>query len=178
MDCPNPSRTEEFVELSSCYQRQLLGYIFTLVRNMDDAEDLLQQTNLILWRKFDEYQPGTDFIRWACHVAHLQVLTFLRRKRRDPLHCDEQLLLQLADKRLDRGNAYEHYREGLRICMNRLTTADRELLELCYDGALSIKEIGIRLDRSADSIYHSLQRIRYTLLECINRAVAREEHAL
>ena len=69
MDHPNPTRTEEFVELSSSHQRQLLGYIFTLVGNMDDAEDLLQQTNLILWRKFDDYQPGTDFIRWACYVA-------------------------------------------------------------------------------------------------------------
>lgn len=177
MDDPKASRTEEFVRLSSTHQRQLLGYIFTLVRNMDDAEDLLQQTNLIVWRRFDDYKPGTDFMRWACHIAHLQVLTFLRTRRRDPPHISEQLLAQLADKRLDRSTAYEHYRDGLRICMDRLSTSDRELLGLCYGGAISIREIAGQLGRSADSVYHSLQRIRYVLLECINRAVAREEHS-
>jgi RNA polymerase sigma-70 factor, ECF subfamily len=177
MGHPNSSRTEAFVELSTSHQRQLLGYIFTLVRNMDDAEDLLQQTNLVVWRKFDDYQPGTDFMRWACHIAHLQALAFLRSKRRDPLRLNEQLLLQLADERLERGGAYEHYREALQICMDRLSAPDRELLNLCYGEPLSIKEIAERLGRSADSIYHSLQRIRYALLECINRTVAREEHS-
>jgi RNA polymerase sigma-70 factor, ECF subfamily len=177
MDCPDPNRTEEFVALSSGPQRQVLGYIFTLVRDMDDAEDVLQQTNLVLWRRFGDYQSGTDFMRWACHVAHLQVLTFLRTKRRNPSHLDEQLLQQLADKRLARSSVYEHYRDGLKMCMDRLSTTDRDLLQLCYDGDLSIKEIAARLDRSADSIYHSLRRIRYVLLECINRAVVREENA-
>jgi RNA polymerase sigma-70 factor, ECF subfamily len=175
MDRPNPTRTEEFVELSSRHQRQLLGYIFTLVRNMDDAEDLLQQTNLILWRKFDDYQPGTDFMRWACCVAHLEAISFLRRKRRSPLHLDEQLLLQLAERRLSRAKLYEHYREGLQQCMEQLTETDRELLDLSYGGTLSTKEIAAKLNRSADSIYHSLQRIRRVLFDCITRALTQED---
>ena len=175
MGLPNPTRTEEFVELSSSHQRQLLGYIFTLVRNMDDAEDLLQQTNLILWRKFDDYRPGTDFIRWACYVAHLEVLSFLRRKRRNPLHLDERLLQQLADRRLGRAKLYEHYREALQPCMERLAEIDRELLDLSYGGTLSTKEIAAKLNRSADSIYHSLQRIRRVLFDCVTRAVTQEE---
>jgi RNA polymerase sigma-70 factor, ECF subfamily len=177
MDRLPPTRTEEFVELSSSHQRQLLGYIFTLVRNMDDAEDLLQQTSLILWRKFDDYQPGTDFMRWACCIAHLEVLSFLRRRQRDSLHLDEQLLMQLADTRLGRAKRYEQYREGLQRCRERLTATDRELLELCYGGTLSTKEIAVKLDRSADSIYHSLQRIRRVLFDCITRVVAQEERS-
>jgi RNA polymerase sigma-70 factor, ECF subfamily len=177
MEHPNTSRTEEFVELSSRHQRQLLGYIFTLVRNMDDAEDLLQQTNLIVWRKFDDYQAGTDFMRWACHIAHLQAIAFLRSKGRNPVCLNEPLLRQLTDTRVDRSGVYEHYREGLHLCMERLSSPDRELLELCYDGDASIKEIAKNLGRSADSIYHSLKRIRYVLLECINRAASREEHS-
>jgi RNA polymerase sigma-70 factor (ECF subfamily) len=178
MSRPDPSRTEEFVGLSSSHQRQLLGYIFTLVRNMDDAEDVLQEANLVLWRKFDDYQPGTDFMSWACHIAHLQVLTFLRRKRRDPLPLDELLLQQLSDKRLTRASAYQYYRDALQICRDRLSTADCELLELCYSRAVSIKEIATKLNRSADSVYHSLRRIRYVLLECVNRTVAHEDEAL
>lgn len=175
MDPVPSTRTEEFMELCSSHQRQLLGYIFTLVRNMDDAEDLLQQTSLILWRKFDDFQSGTDFMRWACSVAHLEVLSFLRRKQRDSLHLDEQLLMQLADTRLGRAKLYERYREGLRQCRERLAEADRELLLLCYGGTLSTKEVAVKLSRSTDSIYHSLQRIRRALFDCITRAVAQEE---
>jgi RNA polymerase sigma-70 factor, ECF subfamily len=176
MNQPDANRTEEFVDLLSVHQRQLLGYVFTLVRNMDDAEDVLQQTNIVLWRKFDDYQSGTDFMRWACHVAHLQSLSFLHNKFRNPLCFDETLLRQLADKRLEREGLYEHYREGLKLCMERLAAVDRQLLELCYGGTTSIKDIAETLGRSADSVYHSLQRIRITLLECINREAAREEH--
>lgn len=176
MENPNTSRTEEFVELSSRHQRPLLGYLFTLVRNMEDAEDLLQQVNLVVWRKFDDYQAGTDFMRWACHIAHLQAMAFLRSKGRDPVGLNEPLMSKLADTRVDRSSVYERYREGLRLCMERLSTSDRELLELCYAGESSIKEIAKTLGRSADSIYHSLKRIRYVLLECINRAASREEH--
>jgi RNA polymerase sigma-70 factor, ECF subfamily len=175
MGDPNLRRTEEFIELSSCHQRQLLGYIFTLVRNMDDAEDLLQQTNLVLWRKFDDYRPGTDFMRWACCVAHLQALTFLRRKRRDPLPLNESVLQQLADRRLDRSKLYEHYRDALQPCMERLAEADRELLDLSFGGRLSTKDIAAKLNRTADSIYHSLQRIRRVLFDCVTQAVAQEE---
>jgi RNA polymerase sigma-70 factor, ECF subfamily len=175
MDHPTLKRTEEFVELLSSHQRQLLGYIFTLVRNMDDAEDLLQQTNLVLWRKFDEYRSGTDFIRWACCVAHLEVLSFLRRKRRDPLRLDERLLLHLADRRLDRARLHDHYRDALQRCMERLSAADRQLLGVCYGGTSSIKEIAAKLNRSADSVYHSLQRIRRVLFDCITCAVAQED---
>jgi RNA polymerase sigma-70 factor, ECF subfamily len=175
MDQPDPSRTEQFIELLSSHQRQLLGYIVALVHNMDDAEDLLQQTNLVLWRKFDDYRPGTEFIRWACHVAHLEVLNFLRRRQRSPMRLDEQLLRQLSDQRLARGHLYQRYREALRPCMERLAEDDRELLSLCYGGALSIKDIATRLGRSADSVYHSLRRIRCALLECITRTAAHEE---
>jgi RNA polymerase sigma-70 factor, ECF subfamily len=174
----DPKRTEQFIELLSSHQRQLLGYIVALVHNMDDAEDLLQQTNMVLWRKFDDYRPGTEFIRWACHVAHLEVLNFLRRSRRSPMPLDERLLLQLADQRLDRSTIYEHYREALRLCMERLTADDRELLALCYGGALSIKDIALRLGRSADSVYHSLRRIRCILMGCITRTTAHEERTL
>jgi RNA polymerase sigma-70 factor, ECF subfamily len=169
------TRTEEFVELSSSHQRQLLGYIFTLVRNMDDAEDVLQQTNLILWRRFDDYQSGTDFMRWACYVAHLQALAFLRRKRRAPQSLDEHLLQQLAARRLDRARLYEHYHIALQLCMERLAEADRELLGHFYGGIMSAKELAAKLNRSADSIYHSLQRIRRVLFDCVTQVVAQEE---
>jgi RNA polymerase sigma-70 factor (ECF subfamily) len=85
------------------------------------------------------------------------------------------LLSQLADRRLDRGGLYEHFREALQQCMERLNASDRELLDVCYDGTDSVKDVAAKLGRSADSVYHSLRRIRGVLFECINRTAAQEE---
>ena len=37
------------------HQTQLFGYIYSLVRDLDDADDLFQQTSLVLWDKFDQF---------------------------------------------------------------------------------------------------------------------------
>ena len=37
------------------HQSQLFGYIYSLVRDLDDADDLFQQTSLVLWDKFDQF---------------------------------------------------------------------------------------------------------------------------
>ena len=70
----DPSRTEEFMRLFTHHQRHVYGYIRGLVPSLVEAEEVLQQTNLLLWEKFDQFQPGTNFRAWACKVAYLTVL--------------------------------------------------------------------------------------------------------
>ena len=55
-----------------------MGYIYALVHNMNDAEDIYQQTSVILWRKFEEYEAESDFFRWASIIARYEVLNFFR----------------------------------------------------------------------------------------------------
>ena len=56
-----PVRHAEFLRLYTKYQHRILSYIFVLVPNRTDAEDLLQDTAVLLWAKFDEFESGTDF---------------------------------------------------------------------------------------------------------------------
>src|SRR5262249_35538535 len=50
-------RHADFAEHLRQSQTRLYGYIHSLVRDLNDADDLFQQTSLILWKKFDEYDP-------------------------------------------------------------------------------------------------------------------------
>jgi len=75
-------RSEQFVRLLAECERRLFAYILALVWNVHDAEDMYQQTALELWRKFDEYQPGTNFAQWAFTIARLLVSNFHRTQRR------------------------------------------------------------------------------------------------
>ena len=71
----------QFVRLLTQHQRRVYGYILTMVVNWNDADEILQETNLRLWEEFDRFEPGTDFAAWAIRVAYYQVLTW--RKKRD-----------------------------------------------------------------------------------------------
>src|SRR5437667_11409220 len=59
--------------LMTRHQRQIFSYIYVLVPNRPDAEDLLQETSLVICEKFHEFREGTDFVAWACQIAYWRV---------------------------------------------------------------------------------------------------------
>ena len=74
-------RGDEFiVHLTAC-QNRLYAYVFSLLPDRERRRDVLQETNLVLWRKSDQFMAGTDFGAWACKVAYFEVLAERRRLR-------------------------------------------------------------------------------------------------
>ena len=165
-------QTEEFIVLFANHQRNLLKYLVTLVHNLHDAEDLLQQSALVLWQKFNTFEQGTDFFRWACRIAFLTAMNFLRTKRLKAVFLSEELLGELAAKQLDRLEKQDSYRELLPDCLKKLSRKDRELVRLCYLGVRNFAEVAAQIGRTADGVYHSLHRIRRTLFNCVRKAIA------
>ena len=90
-------RKAEFAEQLARHQSQLFGYIYSLVRDLDDADDLFQQTSLVLWDKFDQFDPSRSFVDWACGVARYEVLNFLRARSRNRLYFSDELNLALIE---------------------------------------------------------------------------------
>src|SRR5262249_39480637 len=72
----------EFAELLRRHQSQLFAYIYSLVHNFDDADDLYQQTSVVLWDKFEQFDRSKRFVPWACGVARYEVLNYLRARSR------------------------------------------------------------------------------------------------
>ena len=165
-----------FSSLLAQHQDKLYGYIHALLRNFADSEDVYQQTTLVLWKKFDEYQPNTSFFSWACRVAQFEVRNFIRRSARDHLYLSEPVWLVLAaaqEARLDSDR--DEQLEALEGCVETLPEADRHLLDDCYGTSKSFVEVARQLDRSPQSIYDALSRIRHTLAVCIKRVLARKD---
>ena len=92
-------RVEQFMALYSSHQRRLYLYAITLLPDSIDAEDVLQEANLVLWRKFGGFEPDTDFLAWACRVAFFEVQNFRRTAGRDRLMFNNDLVEQLAEER-------------------------------------------------------------------------------
>src|SRR4051812_24461539 len=73
---------KRLMALMTRHQRQVFSYIYALVPNRYDAEDLLQETSLVICEKFDEFEEGTDFVAWACQIAYWRGGGFGREEAR------------------------------------------------------------------------------------------------
>lgn len=165
---------EEFVRLFTRHQRPLFLYLLSRVPNPVEAEEILQEANIIIWRKFAQFASGTNFLAWATQIAKYEVLKYHERHQRDKLKFSDHFVEQLAEEEGEDTTHWELRREALMNCLGKLRSKDRELIERRYSpgqNGLSLAEV---LERPVNSIYQSLGRIRRTLLECIHRELNTE----
>jgi RNA polymerase sigma-70 factor, ECF subfamily len=167
-----PSRGE-FVQLLTKAQLGLLRYITALVGNTDTANNILQETNLLLWQKADEFEAGTNFDAWATKVAYWQVKAYVRDRGRDRHVFSEELVTQLAES--SEGAAeIDLTIQMLQRCLEVLRRADRELIALRYGSSFSVRQISSHLGKSPAAVKGALLRTRRALRACIERRLARE----
>jgi RNA polymerase sigma-70 factor, ECF subfamily len=170
-------RHDLFSDLIARHQGELYAYIYATVRDWDDASDLFQAVCLVLWRKFELFQPGSSFFSWARQTAQLEVRNFLRRKKPSSPVSDE-LLDALAGTVAEASSDWaESYLAALRRCRGKLKAGEEELLALRYAEDLTSRQIADRLQRPQPSVCRSLKRIRRWLLECIQGEVAQQRHS-
>jgi RNA polymerase sigma-70 factor (ECF subfamily) len=164
-----------FAALLRDSRNRIFGYLLALVQNLSDAEDLFQHTALVLWEKFDQYRPGSDFGAWATGVAHFSALNFLRRQSRRRTLFTNVVLERLAEAQSSlRDTEVSARSEALKRCLDTLSTNHRRLLTLRYHGDYSMEQIARQERRSVGSLYVALSRIRKALLSCIEQRVAGE----
>ncbi|QGJ68552.1 RNA polymerase ECF-type sigma factor [Planctomycetales bacterium 10988] len=167
-------KTEQFVQQLAKHQNRLYGYIFSLLGDHARTADVVQETNLVLWRKIDEYQPTKPFIPWAFAIAHFQVLAHLRDAKRDRVLLDEDLAETLSREAQQKVNSLDSVTESLRNCLQKLAPHSSELIQKRYFQGNSILQIAKELDRSVGSLKVALLRIRRQLAECVQQNLAEE----
>ena len=119
-----------FVALFVKNQRRIYGYILTVVPNCNEADDLFQQTSLVLWEKAAEFRPEGDFVRWACGVALNVIRNYRVKKRRDRHWFSYEMMARIADVRAEKSEWLDRMSAALGACMDELAPFDRELLVL------------------------------------------------
>ncbi len=168
------THAEEIVQLLTRYQRRLLAYIRSLIPGRADAEDVLQEVNLFVWRNAHEFQPGSNFGAWAYRIAHFHVLTWRKRQARSKVCFSEALVEQLAGTAAEQAERADDRLDALEECVRKLSTEDRELVRLRYEVGGTAAVLAERLGRTAKAVYHALNRAHLRLLACVQRALDAE----
>jgi RNA polymerase sigma-70 factor, ECF subfamily len=164
--------TAEFLELYSHNYPRLQFYLMTLLPMADDAADVLQETSLVLWKKFDTYTTGTNFFAWACKIARLQALKHRERRGKGAMMFSDELMETLAEEATEERFAPGALLRYLRQCLERLSVRDQQLVQKRYEPGMSVARLAEDIGRTANSLSKSLGRIRRNLLDCIERKQA------
>ena len=168
-----PSPHERFLQELLASQGALRAFILTLATEREFAEETLQETNLAIIRKEAEFTPGTDFRAWACSQAFFQVLSGRKRRSRQKLVFDDELVQVLAQEALPEVQHQDARQAALRYCLSLLSPPQREMLERRYAGE-SVQNIATQSGRTEAVISQTLYRLRKNLKDCIGRRMAGE----
>jgi RNA polymerase sigma-70 factor (ECF subfamily) len=171
------SKTNEFLRLLMANQKRIYAFILAMVPNHQDADDLFQETVLLMWSKFESFTQGTSFLAWGCTIARYQILNVRKRYSVRSTRFSEaamELLYRESDRFVEQ---IDSRMQALRMCIGKLAQSDHELICMRYRDEISIKSIAEQMGRSAQSIYKRITRIHDALLRCVRRAVSREGFA-
>lgn len=158
---------EGFVQLLLENERRVFTYILTLVPNVADAEDVLQEASIVLWQKFHEYKPETDFAAWASRVAFNTARTFRAKQYRCRVKFDDQLLAMVATEVEAMREELDASQLILAECVDELPPTDRDLLERRYQSGTTIKFLAAAVGRPVKGMYKAIRRIHDNLYDCV-----------
>jgi len=157
---------QEFLRHFLSSESSLRGYILTHVRDFTVAEDLLQQSALVLWQKFEQYDPGRPFLAWALGVARLEILNAARRRPgRSLVESDLDGLIVGEYLRLE--SELPLRRQLLRSCLKRLPASMTEAVRLRYEEGFNLDQIAAQLGKSLAAVKVTLHRARISLQDCV-----------
>ncbi|MDG2012895.1 MAG: sigma-70 family RNA polymerase sigma factor [Pirellulaceae bacterium] len=164
---------EQFVAELIAIQPQLYGFIVSLVTDRNEADEILQQTNLVLVRKQKNFLAGSNFGAWARAIAFHEVQTARKSFARRKLRLSTELVEQLALVAEDQSSEPKLIRSALRQCLRQLAPPQRELIKDRYSG-VAVSKLAELSNRTVGAISQELYRIRATLAKCISQRTAHD----
>jgi RNA polymerase sigma-70 factor (ECF subfamily) len=161
---------QRFLSLFLRSEREVFRYVAALVPNVADAEDIVQQTAIALWEKFDAYDPSQPFTPWACRFALNKTRQWIERRQKWQALLENGLAEELAQRREELRPEFEVRLKHLERCLNKLPEDQRSMVEGYYYRRDGIEKLAEDSGRTIAATYKMLQRIRQALQVCVENS--------
>lgn len=169
-----PMQSEEFFRLFSREDRKIYGYILALVLDVSAAEDIFQETCVILWKEFPKFDRERSFLNWANGIAFNQIRKYRRKFRNKRLIFSDTLVSELAEDVSGMLDDLSLRQLALTKCLLKLSDRERELIDAYYGDQQTAATIAERWKCSSHNIYKTIKKIRKVLFDCVNRRLSSE----
>lgn len=161
---------EEFVSRMTACQRDLRTFLLGLTPSRADADDMLQEVNLALWRKRAQYDPSQNFLRWAFGFAALEARSFRSKAAKGKLWFDDDTIESLAGDWQQSNPFRDDLQHALVQCLKKLGEVERAVVEAKYRSQASVKQIAEDSGRPVSTVYKILTRALVSLRSCVKRS--------
>lgn len=162
---------EQIVGLIARHQPEIHRYVMSLLPDRMLADDVVQETNLVLWRKAAEYDPTQAFLPWALTIAFYQVKAARRDAGRDRHIFDDSLVEILAAECREAEPAAD-LEQALEKCLQELPEKQRQLILARYAPDSSVQDLAAERRQTPTALSLALMRIRKALETCVERKLA------
>jgi RNA polymerase sigma-70 factor (ECF subfamily) len=181
MDDPTPDvsdQGEAFLRLVAEHERWLATYVYSLIPGTADADDILQESKIVMWKQFGRFERGTNFRAWARTIALHLVLNHRRSEKRRPYSVLDREFVEAVAAEIDRrSEKLDAQSDILKHCLKKLPEAHRAIVVWRYYEDCDVEQIAAKSDRSVEAVYRLLSRIRKSLSECMARQLPATSHS-
>jgi RNA polymerase sigma-70 factor (ECF subfamily) len=165
-----PAAQQDFLRVFLANEREIIRYVAALVPAIADAEEIVQQTAVVMWEKFEEYDAERPFAPWACRFALNVTRQWIARRQRWKALLDGGLAEELVLRREQLRPEFDSRLARLEQCTQKLPKEQRSLIDGYYFRRVDVEALARQAQRTVEAVYKSLQRIRRSLRDCIERA--------
>jgi RNA polymerase sigma-70 factor (ECF subfamily) len=166
-DVMRVSGSKQFLSLLMRNQIRIHTYILYRIPNRNDAEDILQDTIVVMLDKFSEYKEETNFFAWGITIARHKIMSFKQKNKTSKLIFDDSII-ELVEKETSLDfDSFQEDAEALRSCVGKLSPKYKTYLRLRYEQGLTYREIGKQIAVSMQAVYKTMVRIHVFLLNCV-----------
>lgn len=164
-------QTSEFIELFEAERKRLYAYIYAYVMDKTVADDIFQETSMILWREFEKFELGSSFTKWSNGIVFNRIRVYRRENKKHSLCLSDELLQEISSN-LDYETSSENKWNALQFCRAQLSLPDQRLYEYFYVKNLDAQSIADKSGRSIFAIRKSVHKLRKKLFDCVDRKKA------
>lgn len=168
-------KTEDFISLLMANHQRIYAFILTLIANTNDADDIMQETTTIMWRKYSDFQPGSNFVAWGISIAHKKIFEYRKKKASSRVMFNDKLVEIMSVESKDHSNQTKKKLDALDKCITKLPDEFRKLIQERYEYDCPIKDLAEKIGKSVFSVYRTLTKIHNQLILCMRRTLAAEE---
>ncbi len=164
----------QYLQLVTNHQALLRGYIHSIAPGVN-ADDVLQETNTILWKKMDSFELGSNFKAFSCKVARFKTMEALRSQKKEQwLVFDSEIVDRVSERFSSSADATGNAQFALRLCMKDLKQTEQDLIYKRYEEGMTVRALAKQSDRKEGALQQAFFRLHNALRKCIKQKLTTE----
>ncbi len=162
---------EHFLPLFLAAQSDLRAFIGAAVRDQAVRDDVFQEVAMILWKKFELYDPARPFGAWARGIALRKIMEDRRLRAKWPESLTPEALEALsAGFAADEAESpWQDREKALNFCLEQLPGRGARFIQDRYHRGLAAETMAEEAGMKLDALYQTLSRLRRQLRDCVER---------